>query len=690
MSIYTNITLPFVQFSSLNLKNALSENSATYAKIAAVALVILGAAVAVFYAIKHYQAKKVNQPDPVIPTPQPIFPNPQPKPPVVKSPIIEKPPIRKPDILPQPKQPVQNRPQDPRKFPHQDPKLPKDDQTHSGGKQTQPDDKQKAPRGQTYNQMSEDEKLARMLQEAEYDDFDDKPYLKNPKPQPQDPRKPRPQDPRKPISQPAPVKLPPSKVDVPPKSDDQKPADPIVLPGNQDLPLQLPKDPPQTTPVDPVVDVPSQPVVQQKKLKVPNAPFSQQVETLLDQVSQNVFTNLSFSTRQLFNSIPSQTKGQVQTLLDELIVEYEKRFPQPQHSRIGCGDPVPQYFANVDNYGVDVKYLSLAGIRNMLIAGPGIIDDFAQQRFLGGAQHYGSRNGLNAFKYYTGTVVDLDTELDAKNDPEALAQARELIVDFGKRCRLPGNLTAEEVARQLPHRKLKLPEAFEGIHVALDNTDRSNHGIWKRQHPRTRVNTYFVNVPNCDVILSASLRFPYMVAELAWRAKEANGGKFSKDFLDDLFARGISDMCFNDKIRQFTNFHIEWMAKFDGAETPEETARNKVISGAFGEAIKLKGPDEAIKTVYRRDTLADLIGDFIDNGYVGEKNGRDLDQWLAEETDHCIEQLKAKGVWENFLYQSDKKGQSEDFPDGSDFFLLDRTTLAGFLKEYYNTYVLYM
>ena len=144
------------------------------------------------------------------------------------------------------------------------------------------------------------------------------------------------------------------------------------------------------------------------------------------------------------------------------------------------------------------KYLSLAGIRNMLLAGPDIIDEIAKKEFLGGVHHYDSNKGLNSFKFYTGTPVDLETEFDAKNSEDALRRARELIVDFGRKIGLEtvkGSLTAEEVARKLPHRKLNLPEPYDTIHHANDHTDRSNYGIWTRQEPHSAVVHYYANVP---------------------------------------------------------------------------------------------------------------------------------------------------------------------------------------------------
>lgn len=63
MNIYNNISLPFVHFSSLDLKQVLSEKALRDIKIVAIALAIFAAAVAIYYAVKSYAAIKVECPD---------------------------------------------------------------------------------------------------------------------------------------------------------------------------------------------------------------------------------------------------------------------------------------------------------------------------------------------------------------------------------------------------------------------------------------------------------------------------------------------------------------------------------------------------------------------------------------------------------------------------------------------------
>ena len=60
MNIYNNISLPFVHFSSLDLKQVLSEKALRDLKIVAITLAIFAAAVAIYYAVKSYAAIKVE------------------------------------------------------------------------------------------------------------------------------------------------------------------------------------------------------------------------------------------------------------------------------------------------------------------------------------------------------------------------------------------------------------------------------------------------------------------------------------------------------------------------------------------------------------------------------------------------------------------------------------------------------
>lgn len=650
MSIYNNTALPFVQSAALQF---ISENSQKYAKITAVALLILGAAVATYYIIKHFTAKPHVEPKKPTPLPTPIKqpdPTPNPNPPAVVTPVV---------VTPVNKQEPSQNPKEEPKPPQTDPKPKTDSEPNADSKLSNPDDENS---GKPSTQ-SDDEAAAWAIALQAVEDADRLDHKRNkPKPPviPLDPPKPTAK-----VGQPLPTPQPTPTLQPLP-----------VVSTQPDATVQNASK--AEDPASPSTQVvgPPQELTTQRKPKVPYAPFSQQVDKLLDEVSANVFTNRAYSTTKAFSAITKQTKQEILELVNEVIAEYERR--NPQLRRIAYGEQVPEYFAKVQGFQTNEerKYLSLAGIRNMLLAGPDIIDEIAKKEFLGGVHHYDSNKGLNSFKFYTGTLVDLETEFDAKNSEDALRRARELIVDFGRKIGLEtvkGSLTAEEVARKLPHRKLNLPEPYDTIHHAYDHTDRSNYGIWTRQEPHSAVVHYYANVPVCDVVLSATLRLPYLIAELAWRNKEANGGKLSKEFLDDFFARGISDKCFNEKFRELTLFHLDWMSKFDGAETAEETATRYVVEGKYGEALKHKGPVLALKEAFSVAKLRDTF-----EPYDFEKNGLPSDTWVEQMKPICIDILKKENHWKAALFRKD---------ENSEYFLLDEASLTTFLKEYYKSLI---
>jgi hypothetical protein len=187
---------------------------------------------------------------------------------------------------------------------------------------------------------------------------------------------------------------------------------------------------------------------------------------------------------------------------------------------------------------------------------------------------------------------------------------------------------------------------------------------------------YYVNVPNCDIVVLATLRLPYMLAELAYLTKEYKHGKLMKEFYETLFAKGLSDMCFNDKARQMINFYHEWKAKLEDVPSPEEDARDKLKKGLFGEELSKQNPDTVIKEAYSRDKLMTILQD-SDFGLADnyDKKGRSFDKWLQDVEDKSRKILEQQKIWKNALYCAEK---------GKDYFLVNESTLKEVLKDLYD------
>ena len=408
---------------------------------------------------------------------------------------------------------------------------------------------------------------------------------------------------------------------------------------------------------------------------IPPAPFASIVDTVCQQVVDNIFTTPQFSCQEAFKVL-SAHQPLILKIWEEITAKFFELHPQPFFLQFK--DRVPNYFANViDKSLMERKYLSLIGMWNMIHIGPSIVDDFHNQFFIGGRQHYSPKNGLNAFKFFTGTQVDLDTEIAATTPQEAIALAKPLIVNFGKLYGLTGTngeeLTAEEVARQMPRRKLELPQAGMPIYYTDRHDDRSNYGIWTRGNHEIDKIVYYVNVPNCDLVLSATLRLPYMVAELFWKVKAKNNGIVPENFMREFIEHGLSDKCFNEKFRVFYQFYLDWLPRLDGVITAEDIARTKLTSGAFGPYLQNLNPEIVFQ---QKATRPSLIALFEKHEFTVE--GLTTEEFAMIETDRCIEILKEANAWEKVLYQTEP---------GQDYFLLNQNTLQLFLREYLYTYV---
>ncbi len=437
-------------------------------------------------------------------------------------------------------------------------------------------------------------------------------------------------------------------------------------------------DEPTTIPlsVKKLVVTPSKPV---ESIPKPSAPIPSTnpfviIENTCAEAAEQMF-NTKASAKKTIDKLDVKITEKVLDNLNEIISEYEKRCKI--YTKIGYKEAVESYFANIGGDPTKIKYLSLIGIRNLLHFGPSIIDDFREKNYLGGDHNYSSLKGLKTFKHYTGNTVHLDTAFDAANDAAAIKFAKEKIIQFGKQQGLDkiySSLTAEKVASHFPDRKLELPHSGS-VRKASSHTDRSNEGVWKYQNPASSKIEYYVNVPNCDIVFLATLRLPYMFAELLYLTKEQKDSKLLNEFYDTLFDKGLSVGCYDDKAREFINFYHDWKMKIAKAPSPEEEAKQKLASGFFGVKLKNQNSEMVIKKALDRSKLIEVLSN-LDI----ELKGRSLEKLIFEEEDKIVKYLLKKGLWENTLYRSE---------EGKDYFLLDAKTLTPFMKDFHE-YLKYM
>lgn len=421
-----------------------------------------------------------------------------------------------------------------------------------------------------------------------------------------------------------------------------------------------------------------------KPSESPVPPFERRVDETFAHVDEIMFTDSQESLVEIFSNLKEERK-EIKRLFEELLKEFYKKYPIP--NKLQIGNQVPFYYANTQSGETtnDRRYWSLMGILNMLQYGPEIFQECRNQNFIGGIHHYGHNEGLKKLTSYSGTTVDLDTMLQAKNDKAAIKEAEKLIIDFGKAyCPSKKDLSYKDVFKKFPDRKLDLPKNGKVHDVGLSNTDRSNHGVWKRTDPGNKT-FYFANVPK-QHLMGYVLRLPYLLAELLWKEKNRNGGKFSDEFLTDLFENGISTQCFNHKVQDLLDFHARWLDTFsENKKTLEGETREKIQNGFYGESVRSKNPDRMLQPYHQhnnsagyfsRATLLDLFQDLSDNNKnCFARKKRKLKEWIEEVKLPAQNLLIAEGLWENVLYQEEAK---------SDFFLLDEKSLNIFLPQLFD------
>ena len=402
------------------------------------------------------------------------------------------------------------------------------------------------------------------------------------------------------------------------------------------------------------------------------------VQKMCVETKDRVLVDPAFSCRELFESVD---KDHVVELLDELIEIFKSdRYSWGEiHYNISDGDEVPAYFANVENGMTNnqKKYLSLCGIRNMIRQGPRIIDDLREQQFIGGQHHYAEGEGLNAMKYYTGNLVDLDIPLESRNDFDAVAEAALFIQVFGDACGIDTSrddpiTAARKISRELPTRKLDLPE-YGVVPSSRNNTDRSNHGVWKRDFNYS--SHYFVNTPDMDTVIMSTLQLPYLLAEMIENDKAKNNGELSEGFLEELFDH-ISKKCFNDKLKTLKTFYDLKM------NSEEDKALVKIRNGEFGVEIQRKEA-EALAESMGEMQLSQVVMQYEEEMDIEESREWEpdqVDEWIEENRESFLQMFDEKGILGKRLFCRD---QDRNTP----YRLVDEDCILDFMPRYFQANV---
>jgi hypothetical protein len=219
---------------------------------------------------------------------------------------------------------------------------------------------------------------------------------------------------------------------------------------------------------------------------------------------------------------------------------------------------VPSYYAQVqggESMFARVKVYVMSGFMNLLHRGDRAFYEMRDQLFSGRYDRYGRTEGLNAIKFLTGTVVDLDTKLSESTTlPDRASQdsirelARQQISEFQKTM----GIRDEELAgRDLDLRTLgEFP-------VATSHADRGRWPIWIRQNPSSQKYEVYLNIPDVNTIIKAVLGMPIMFLKAIILVNKLYSRSSSADWeaaWDEFFEKTMADGCLNGKIADLESY----------------------------------------------------------------------------------------------------------------------------------------
>jgi hypothetical protein len=303
------------------------------------------------------------------------------------------------------------------------------------------------------------------------------------------------------------------------------------------------------------------------------------VESQLRGISDNVVTavpELDSGDRQIFIQ---GFDHMIATFRASVSMKMKYGYNAQDHAErpLAAGGDVPSYFANVSDGSIfRRKYLSMAGLRNLIIYGGTIYTQLLQLKFSGNLDEHGDNVGLKLMRRVTGNVVDLDTTvlrctdqatLNAinasnkhkklpvyanSNDFAASSQAQEIAVN----CALP---LLEDFAKalsiskaEMKTRRINPADITRPVPVAASNTDRGKHPVW--QYVNVGQNSFHVNVPTMADVNGALLKAPFHCLR-SWLALHTlHTGDELKTRVDDFFEHCVVDACFNGKWKSIEEY----------------------------------------------------------------------------------------------------------------------------------------
>lgn len=256
---------------------------------------------------------------------------------------------------------------------------------------------------------------------------------------------------------------------------------------------------------------------------------------------------------------------------------------------------VPSYFASAGATpatGYDLRIRSILGLRNLLTAGPEILEELIATLFAATKDAYPAKKGLNKMHYLTGNAVDLEWPLftckkGGLRDNEAVLEAEKLIDQFKA---LFHDYRAKFPARNLDNWTYN-SDGTKGVYRTSQHNshlDRGKCPVWKRETPfRPGEFSYFANVPDINAVVKALLKAPLLFAQSYLILKN------KKQDLAPLFDEtSLSMACFNQKLETAEKFNKECKALI--SQSPKQQAIQTYGAAAVQGALTSLKLDEFI------------------------------------------------------------------------------------------------
>eukprot|EP01062_Namystynia_karyoxenos_P069523 TRINITY_DN65002_c0_g1_i1.p1 TRINITY_DN65002_c0_g1~~TRINITY_DN65002_c0_g1_i1.p1 ORF type:complete len:631 (+),score=233.98 TRINITY_DN65002_c0_g1_i1:264-1895(+) len=306
----------------------------------------------------------------------------------------------------------------------------------------------------------------------------------------------------------------------------------------------------------------------------------------LDEYDSQLNKVIDEDTERLTGKIPALGSADQELAVlayDHMMTRFEEEKYRGRYSWEGpqeplhFGDPVPSYFANVQDSSIHRrKVLSMAGLRNLIRYGPELYHELERNLFRGGQHNYSGQTGLTKMRHFTGNVVDLDTTVLRASDRVTLDAINMMNKKQGERIwknsrEFSSSPQAESIAvtaatelcerfaqafklseKQQKDRKIHPSQITSPLPRAGNHQDRGKWPLW--HYVNAGQDSFHANVPTMSDVNGALLRAPFHCVRYYCLLHLLYDGAELEARMDAFFEDCVADTCFNQKWKSIEEF----------------------------------------------------------------------------------------------------------------------------------------